>query len=56
MVPNSIPSVPASEVKPKLRPMLGPTKPMAMVKKWKLPRNQNGTWSITRPCRSCSPT
>jgi len=34
--------------------MLGPTKPIAMVKKWKFPRNQNGTWSITRPWRSLS--
>ena len=34
--------VPASVVQSAVRPTLGPTKPMVMVKKVKLPRNQNG--------------
>ncbi len=41
-VPNRMPAVPAKAVQPSDSPRLGPTKPMAMVKKWKLPRNQNG--------------
>ena len=31
-------------------------KPIGMVKYWKLPRNQSGTWCHTLPCRSVSGT
>jgi hypothetical protein len=37
-----MPSAPANIVHSADKPRLGPTKPMEMVKKWKLPRNQKG--------------
>ena len=53
-VPNIIPSVPARMVHKALRPTLGPTKPMVMVKNVKLPRNQNGPWLESLSVRSLS--
>ncbi|MNO90689.1 hypothetical protein D3C76_822160 [compost metagenome] len=53
-VPNMMPSVPASVVQSAVRPTLGPTKPMVMVKKVKLPRNQNGPWLDSLSVRSFS--
>ena len=54
IVPNMIPSAPASVVQPADRPMPGLTKPIEIVKKWKLPRNQNGPWLASFAWRSCS--
>ncbi|MNR14653.1 hypothetical protein D3C85_1311400 [compost metagenome] len=53
-VPNMMPSAPARVVHRADSPRLGPTKPMEMVKKWKLPRNQNGPWLLSLACRSDS--
>ncbi|MNO00274.1 hypothetical protein D3C81_2201350 [compost metagenome] len=53
-VPNMMPSAPASMVHKADKPRLGPTKPMEMVKKWKLPRNQNGPWLLSLAWRSLS--
>jgi len=55
-VPNKIPSTEARAVAPSPSPMPGPMKPMAMVKNWKLPRNQKGPWAETLPWRSPSGT
>ncbi|KAF1034245.1 MAG: hypothetical protein GAK34_03497 [Delftia tsuruhatensis] len=53
-VPNMMHSVPARALQGAESPSDGPTKPMESVKKWKLPRNQNGPWSASRAWRSLS--
>lgn len=55
-VPKRIPRIEATAVHPRLSPSSGPTKPMATVKGWKLPRNQNGPCIQTLPWRSVSGT
>jgi hypothetical protein len=55
-VPKRMPRTAASTVQPSERPTSGPTKPIATVNGWKLPRNQNGPCSQTLPWRSSSGT
>ena len=51
-VPKAMPATPARMDQPSDRPSAGPTKPIGIVKYWKLPRNQSIDCSHGRPCRS----
>ncbi len=53
-VPNQMPSTPARIDQPRDRPRAGPTKPIGMVKYWKLPRNQSMVCCQVLPWRSVS--
>ena len=53
-VPAAMPSVPARIDQPSDRPSVGPTKPIGMVKYWKLPRNHSMLCCQFLPCRSGS--
>ena len=56
VVPMIRPIADATAVQPSESPRPGPMKPIGIEKYWKLPRNHNGAWCQSLPCRSVSGT